>query len=39
MHTECVLTAGSVAIKSLDAFGIYGGNPAVKLRDRFIEEA
>ncbi|MFN4854568.1 MAG: WcaF family extracellular polysaccharide biosynthesis acetyltransferase [Bacteroidota bacterium] len=39
MHTESVLTAGSVATKSLDAFGIYGGNPAVKLRDRLIEEA
>ena len=34
-HT--VLTSGSVATKSLDAYSVYQGNPAVKLRDRIIE--
>ena len=33
-HSHAVLCAGSVATKSLDAFGIYQGNPAVKIRDR-----
>ncbi|RFZ82251.1 colanic acid biosynthesis acetyltransferase WcaF [Mucilaginibacter terrenus] len=35
--SHAVLTAGSVATKNLDAFGIYQGNPAVKVRERTIE--
>lgn len=33
-HT--VLTVGSVATKNLDAYSIYQGNPAVKIRERHI---
>lgn len=33
-HT--VLTAGSVATRSLEPYSIYQGNPAVKIRDRII---
>ena len=33
-----VLTVGSVATKDLDAFGIYSGNPAIKIRERIISE-
>ncbi len=35
--SHAVLTAGSVATGDLDAFGIYQGNPAVKVRQRIIE--
>jgi len=35
--SHAVLTSGSVATKNLDAYGIYQGNPAVKVRDRVIE--
>jgi putative colanic acid biosynthesis acetyltransferase WcaF len=35
--SHAVLTAGSVATKSLDAYSIYQGNPAVKIRDRRID--
>jgi putative colanic acid biosynthesis acetyltransferase WcaF len=38
MRTESLLTAGSVAVSSLDAYGIYSGNPAVKKRERKIED-
>jgi putative colanic acid biosynthesis acetyltransferase WcaF len=34
--THAVLTAGSVAGKSLEPFTIYQGNPAVPMRDRVI---
>jgi putative colanic acid biosynthesis acetyltransferase WcaF len=34
--SHAVLTAGSVANKNLDAFSIYQGNPAIKVRDRVI---
>ena len=34
-HT--VLTSGSVATKNLEAYSVYQGNPAVKIRDRIIE--
>lgn len=32
-----VLTAGSVANQNLEAFGIYRGNPAVKIKERQID--
>lgn len=35
--SHAVLTAGSVATGNLDEFGIYQGNPAVKVRQRDIE--
>jgi len=35
--THAVLASGSIATKNLDAFGVYQGNPAVKVRDRVIE--
>lgn len=35
-HSHAVLTAGSVATKPLDAYGIYQGNPAVWVRKRVI---
>jgi putative colanic acid biosynthesis acetyltransferase WcaF len=34
--THTVLTAGSVATKDLEPFGIYRGNPAMLLRSRII---
>lgn len=34
--SHAVLTAGSVATKNLEAYSIYQGNPAVKIRDRVI---
>jgi putative colanic acid biosynthesis acetyltransferase WcaF len=37
-HNHSILTAGSIATKNLDAYGIYIGNPAVKVRERNIEE-
>ncbi len=36
-HSHSILTAGSVATKDLEAYGIYQGNPAVKARERVIE--
>lgn len=35
--THTILTVGSVATKSLEAWGIYQGNPAVKVRERNIK--
>lgn len=35
-HSHAVLTAGSMATASLEAYGIYTGNPAVKIREREI---
>ena len=35
-HSHSVLTAGSVATRSLDAYGIYQGNPAVWVKKRAI---
>jgi len=32
-----ILTVGSIATKKLDAFGIYQGNPAVKIKQRIIQ--
>lgn len=36
-HSHAVLTVGSVAVKDLEPYQIYQGNPAVKIRDRVIE--
>ncbi|MEQ8688295.1 MAG: putative colanic acid biosynthesis acetyltransferase [Imperialibacter sp.] len=35
-HSHAVLAVGSVATKDLEAFGIYQGNPAVKVKERKI---
>jgi putative colanic acid biosynthesis acetyltransferase WcaF len=34
--SHSVLTTGSVAVKNLQAYGIYQGNPATKIREREI---
>jgi putative colanic acid biosynthesis acetyltransferase WcaF len=34
--SHSVLTAGSIASKDMDAYGIYQGNPAIKIRNRVI---
>jgi putative colanic acid biosynthesis acetyltransferase WcaF len=34
--SHAVLTAGSVAVKDLEPYSVYQGNPAVKIRDRVI---
>ena len=34
--SHAVLTAGSIATKDLEPFGIYQGNPAVKISERII---
>ena len=36
-HSHAVLSSGSVATKDLEAYSIYQGNPAVKIRARSIE--
>lgn len=33
-----IIAAGSVVTKDVDAYSIYGGNPAKKIRDRFDSE-
>lgn len=35
-HSHAVLTSGSVATGELEAYGVYQGNPAVKIRERII---
>jgi putative colanic acid biosynthesis acetyltransferase WcaF len=35
-RSHSVLTAGSFTSKDLDAYGIYQGNPAIKIRNRVI---
>ena len=35
-HTHAVLSTGSIATKDLEAYSIYQGNPAVKIRERVI---
>jgi putative colanic acid biosynthesis acetyltransferase WcaF len=35
--SHAVLTSGSVATKNLEAYSIYQGNPAVKIRERVID--
>lgn len=37
LHTHAVLGVSSVANHELDAYGIYQGNPAIKIRERVIE--
>ncbi|MCK5559754.1 MAG: colanic acid biosynthesis acetyltransferase WcaF, partial [Thermoplasmata archaeon] len=36
--SHSILSVGSVAINDLEPYGIYQGNPAIKIRDRNIEE-
>ncbi len=36
--SHAVLTAGSVASKNLEPYGIYQGNPAIKIKTRTIEK-
>ncbi|MBR09113.1 MAG: colanic acid biosynthesis acetyltransferase WcaF [Rickettsiales bacterium] len=38
LKSHAILSVGSVATKDLEAYSIYQGNPAVKVRDRKIEE-
>lgn len=38
-HTHSILTVGSVATKDMEAYGIYQGNPAVKVKERVIDDA
>jgi putative colanic acid biosynthesis acetyltransferase WcaF len=33
---HAVLTSGSVAVKNLEAYAVYQGNPAIKIRSRII---
>jgi putative colanic acid biosynthesis acetyltransferase WcaF len=35
--SHAVLTSGSVATRNMEAYAVYQGNPAVKIRDRIIE--
>jgi putative colanic acid biosynthesis acetyltransferase WcaF len=35
--SHAVLTSGSVATKDIEPYGVYQGNPAVKIRERIIE--
>lgn len=35
--THAVLSVGSVATRNLDAYGIYSGNPASRIKERVIE--
>ena len=37
--SHAVLAAGSVATKDLEPYGIYQGNPAVRVRERVFEDA
>lgn len=37
LKSHAILAAGSVAAKTLDAYAIYQGNPAIKIRERKIE--
>lgn len=34
VHSHAILTVGSIATKDLEAYGIYQGNPAMKVRER-----
>lgn len=36
-HSHSILMVQSVAVKNLDAYGIYRGNPAEKIKERVIE--
>lgn len=37
MHSHSVLSVGSIATKDCEAYGIYQGNPAKKVKERVIE--
>lgn len=37
LNSHAVLTMGSVATKNLDAYGVYQGNPATKIKEREIQ--
>lgn len=37
-HSHAVLTVNSVAVQSLDAWGIYQGNPCIKIKTREMKE-
>ena len=37
VSTHAVLTTGSIATKNLEAYSIYQGNPAIKIRDRRLK--
>ncbi len=37
-HSHSILTVGSVVSKEMEAFGIYQGNPAMKIRKRMMKE-
>lgn len=37
MKSHAILTVGSIATKDLEAYGIYQGNPAKKIRERVIK--
>jgi putative colanic acid biosynthesis acetyltransferase WcaF len=36
--SHSILTVGSVAVRSLEAYGIYQGNPAQKMKERMISD-
>jgi putative colanic acid biosynthesis acetyltransferase WcaF len=36
-HAHSILTAGSVATKDMEAFGIYQGNPACLIKHRELK--
>jgi putative colanic acid biosynthesis acetyltransferase WcaF len=38
LHSHAILTVASVATMDLEFYGIYQGNPAVKIKNRNIEE-
>lgn len=37
--SHAILTAGSVATKTLDPYSIYQGNPAIKIKDRTLTQS
>ena len=38
VHQNAILTVGSVVTKDMEAYGIYQGNPAIKVRERKIKQ-
>ena len=36
LKTHSILSVGSVANQNLEAYGIYKGNPAIKINDRHL---
>ena len=38
VHTNAILTVGSIATKDMEENGIYQGNPAVKIRERILTD-